>query len=67
MQKIKNPDTVVYFSPTMQCPTMETALHTMTDFKNPFRMFTDLQGKVIPEFNPSNKKDKFPQQVYLSL
>jgi hypothetical protein len=30
-------------------------------------MFTDMQGKVIPEFHPSNKKDKFPQQVYISL
>ena len=26
-----------------------------------------MQGKVFPELHPQNKKEKFPQQVFVSL
>lgn len=30
-------------------------------------LYRELQGKVFPEFHPQNKKEKFPQQVFISL
>lgn len=53
---------VVCLSSTLQSPTLETAQIIKTEFKDPnVWMFRELNGKMIPEFNPSNKKDKFPQ------
>lgn len=67
-KKLKNPDTVVCISPTIQCPTLDTAQITKTDFKDPYVvLYREMQGKVFPELLPQNKKEKFPQQVYLSL
>ena len=60
--KIKNPDVLLCLSPTAQCPTVETSLITKTDWKDPkVSVFRELQGKVIPEYNPLSKKEKFPQ------
>ena len=60
-QKIKNPDVVVCLSTTQQNPTLETAQITKTEFREPsVWMFREFSGKVVPEFNPSNKKDRLP-------
>lgn len=60
-ERIKNPDVVVCLSPTLQNPTLETAQTIKTEFKVPsVWMFREYNGKMIPEFNPINKKDKFP-------
>lgn len=60
-KRVKNPDVLVCLSPTVQNPTLETANITKTDFKDPtILLFRELNGKVFPELNPVNKKDKFP-------
>lgn len=52
---------VLCLSSTVQCPTLENAQMTKTDFKDPtILLFRELSGKVFPELNPVNKKDKFP-------
>ena len=70
-KRLRDPDTIVCVSPTIECPTMDNAsvIKTGPDFKNPYIvLFKELQDKMIPEFyNAATKKDKHPQTVYLSL
>lgn len=69
-KRIPDPDTTsVYLSPTVTCPSQDNSLVKKTDFRDPYIiMYRDLQGKVIPEFyNAATKKDRHPQQVYLTL
>ena len=68
-KRIKNPDTVVCISPTIECPEPQNALITKSDFTDPYVvLYREIQDKVIPEFvNGSAKKDRHPQTVYISL
>ena len=68
-KRLKNPDTIVCVSPTIETPSPQNALVTKTDFKSPYIvLYRELQDKMIPEFvNMSAKKDRFPQSVYISL
>lgn len=67
-KKIAVPDATVYISTSVQQPTIDECLIAKTEFKEEYvKIHSELQRKVIPEYHPINKKDRFPQEVYVSL
>ena len=58
---LQNTDCKIYVSPTAQSPNAENCLASKTEFKDPYMtLFRELQGKTFPEFNPTNKSERFP-------